>query len=91
MMAPGLFIEKVNFGSPLAQMQAASACPEKNRKNRNRYSFTVRIQAGEHPKRMQRQLGHASIQVTLDVYGHLMEEVNQEAAERLQTLIFKVN
>lgn len=51
----------------------------------------LRIQAGEHPKRMQRQLGHASIQVTLDVYGHLMEETNQEAAERLQTLIFEAN
>lgn len=49
----------------------------------------LRIQAGEHPKRIQRQLGHASIKVTLDTYGHLMEETNPEAAERLQGLIFK--
>jgi hypothetical protein len=31
------------------------------------------IAAGEHPKTIQIRLGHSSIQVTMDRYGHLME------------------
>jgi integrase len=41
------------------------------------------IAQGEHPKYIQSQLGHTSINVTMDLYGHLMETVNQKAASRL--------
>jgi len=41
------------------------------------------IAQGEHPKYIQSQLGHSSINVTMDIYGHLMETVNQKAASRL--------
>lgn len=37
-----------------------------------RHSYaTLLIAAGAHPEYIQAQLGHASIQVTMDVYGHL--------------------
>jgi integrase len=35
------------------------------------------IAQGAHPKYIQAQLGHASIQTTLDRYGHLMPEIHQ--------------
>lgn len=38
------------------------------------------IAQGEHPKYIQSQLGHSSINVTMDIYGHLMEKVNPKAA-----------
>jgi len=41
------------------------------------------IAQGEHPKYIQSQLGHSSINVTMDIYGHLMETVNQKAASIL--------
>ena len=41
------------------------------------------IAQGEHPKYTQSQLGHSSINVTMDIYGHLMETVNQKAASLL--------
>ena len=41
------------------------------------------IAQGEHPKYIQSQLGHSSINVTMDIYGHFMETVNQKAASRL--------
>lgn len=50
-------------------------------------NVSLRIEAGEHPKRIQQQLGHSSIQVTLDTYGHLMEENNQESALKMQQLL----
>ncbi len=42
------------------------------------------IHAGHHPKYIQAQMGHASIRMTLDLYGHLMEETNPAASVKLQ-------
>jgi integrase len=41
------------------------------------------IAQGEHPKYIQSQMGHSSITVTMDTYGHLMNTVNRDAASRL--------
>jgi len=49
------------------------------------------IANGEHPKYIQSQLGHSSIQVTMDVYGHLMKATNNLAAEKLATLALGSN
>jgi len=46
------------------------------------------LDQGENIKYIQRQLGHSSIQVTMDIYGHLMSDVNQEAAAKLGSRIF---
>lgn len=44
------------------------------------------IAQGEHPKVIQNRLGHSSIKVTLDTYGHLFEGLDVAAAERLDTV-----
>ena len=44
------------------------------------------IEAGEHPKVIQARLGHASISTTLDRYGHLMDGLDEAAAEALPPL-----
>ena len=49
---------------------------------------TLLIDQGESPKYIQAQLGHASFQVTMDRYGHLLPEVNQQAARRLEDSLF---
>jgi len=46
------------------------------------------IDQGENPKYIQNQMGHSSINVTFDVYGHLMKSSNQEAAIKLGNTIF---
>jgi integrase len=46
------------------------------------------IAQGESPKYIQNQLGHASIQTTLDRYGHLMPDTHREAAKRLDEALF---
>jgi integrase len=54
-----------------------------------RHTFaTLLIAQGESPKYIQAQLGHASIQVTMDRYGHLLPDVNQQAARRLEDSLF---
>jgi hypothetical protein len=44
------------------------------------------IAAGEHPKAIQTRLGHASIQVTIDRYGHLMDGLDDQTADRLDVI-----
>ena len=41
------------------------------------------IAQGEHPKVIQSRLGHASITTTLNTYGHLLEGLDEAAADRL--------
>jgi hypothetical protein len=43
---------------------------------------------GAHPKYIHVQLGHASIQTTLDRYGHLMPEMHEAEARKLDRLVF---
>ena len=49
-----------------------------------RHTFaSLLIQQGESPVYVQEQLGHSSIQVTVDVYGHLIPGANRDAVDRL--------
>ena len=49
----------------------------------------ILIAQGEHPKVIQLRLGHSSIQVTLDTYGHLFEGLDEAAAERLDAIFLR--
>ena len=49
-----------------------------------RHTFaSLLIQQGESLAYVQEQLGHSSIQVTVDVYGHLIPGANRDAVDRL--------
>ncbi len=48
---------------------------------------SLRIEAGQNPKYIQEQLGHSSIQVTMDIYGHLLRSSDQDAAIKLRQVI----
>jgi hypothetical protein len=48
---------------------------------------SLRIEAGQNIKHIQNQLGHASIQTTLDRYGHLIREVNTEQVRRFENVL----
>src|SRR5262250_405260 len=54
-----------------------------------RHTYTsLLIAQNAHPKYIQAQLGHASIQTTLDRYGHLMPQLHQAEAQKLDQLVF---
>lgn len=42
--------------------------------------------AGESPAYVKEQLGHSSIKVTVDVYGHFIPEANRQAVNKLPSL-----
>jgi len=49
---------------------------------------TLALQAGVHPKVVSERLGHASIGITLDTYSHAIPAMQEEAAERIASLVF---
>ncbi len=46
------------------------------------------INQGENIKFVQTQLGHASIQMTVDKYGHLLPDAHVQASDRLDATVF---
>jgi integrase len=44
------------------------------------------VAAGAHPKYLQAQMGHSSIRVTLDLYGHLFPDANRGVLDALDAL-----
>lgn len=46
-------------------------------------SVSLLIELGAHPKLIQERLGHSSITVTMDVYGHLFSSLTEAVTERL--------
>ena len=46
---------------------------------------TQLLAAGVHPKIAQERLGHSSIGVTLDLYTHITETMQQDAAAKLDS------
>lgn len=57
-----------------------------------RHSFaTISIGSGDDIKTVQENLGHATAAFTLNVYGHVTEQMKQESAARMDNFIRAVN
>ena len=48
------------------------------------------IQAGDDIKTVQSNLGHATAAFTLDVYGHVTDQMKEASAERMESFIDEV-
>lgn len=49
---------------------------------------TAMIAAGINPKIVQHRLGHANVSITLNTYTHVLPEMDQEAADKLNNVLF---
>jgi integrase len=52
---------------------------------------SLQIAAGANIKYLSQQLGHASVQITLDRYSHLLRDTHPDQAARLSRLVFEPN
>lgn len=50
---------------------------------------TLLLQQGEHPKVISERLGHSTISITMDTYSHVMPNMQQEAADKLDNFLFR--
>ena len=70
---------------------AQIGCPDR-RFHDLRHSYAVlSIQAGDDIKTVQENLGHYSAAFTLDVYGHVTNQMKRDSAERMERHIKKVS
>lgn len=49
---------------------------------------TLLLSAGENPKVVSERLGHSSITLTMDTYSHVLPDMQQRAAEKLEGMLF---
>ena len=49
---------------------------------------TLLLAANENPKVLSERLGHASITLTMDTYSHLLADMQQGAADKLERMLF---
>jgi integrase len=45
------------------------------------------IHEGVHPKKISERLGHSSIKLTMDTYGHLFEGSDRDSADKMEKLL----
>ncbi|WP_163195708.1 tyrosine-type recombinase/integrase [Clostridium thermarum] len=50
---------------------------------------TMLLLAGVHPKVVSERLGHSTISITLDLYSHVLPNMQQEAVDKLDELLSK--
>jgi integrase len=48
------------------------------------------LQQGIHPKVVQERLGHSQVSLTLNTYSHVLPNMQEEAAEKIDELIIPV-
>jgi integrase len=48
---------------------------------------TMLLKQQVHPKIVSERLGHATVGITLDVYSHVLPDMQEEAARRIDTVI----
>lgn len=74
---------RTNFKELVAEMGIPGA-----RFHDLRHSFAVAsLRNGDDVKTVQETLGHATAAFTLDVYGHVTDQMKQESADRMEAFI----
>jgi integrase len=51
-------------------------------------SATLALKAGIHPKVVSERLGHSTVSITLDLYSHVLDGMQAEAAEQIGAVVF---
>ncbi len=51
-------------------------------------SASLALKAGIHPKVVSERLGHATVGITLDLYSHVLDGMQAEAAEQIGAVVF---
>lgn len=49
---------------------------------------TLLLSANENPKVVSERLGHSSITLTMDIYSHVLPDMQQGASDKLESILF---
>jgi integrase len=80
-------VDMVNFRNRVYLKACDKAGLRRRRFHDTRHTFaSILLMAGESPAYVKEQLGHSSIKVTVDVYGHFIPGANRQAVNKLPSL-----
>ena len=80
----GTLWARLRRSQDLAGMSPTMGTPRPVTWHSLRHTFaSLLIAQGEHPRYIMEQMGHSSIEVTMNVYGHLLPSTGKRAAEKL--------
>ena len=80
--------EKIEIEEEIFTYEISDASLPRVRFHDLRHSHATQLLlAGVHPKIAQERLGHATITTTLDLYSHVTETMQSDAAERLDAAL----
>jgi integrase len=86
--ADGGLLTKSNFRQHAwLPLRKRAGVPERKFHNLRHTNISLLLEIGEGPKTIQGRAGHAQFSTTMDIYGHLMEGADRQAADRLGTLL----
>src|SRR5262249_5622799 len=77
------------FDSLFAEIKKSAGLPEVRFHDLRHFFASLLISQGFSPKYVCDQLGHSSIQMTFDTYGHLFPTAREEASTKLEEVIRK--
>ena len=92
------FVFAANNGEPLSNnnvltrhfkpLLKAAGLPDMRLYDLRHTCATLLLSAGENPKVVSERLGHSTITLTLDTYSHVLPDMQQGAADKLENLLF---
>lgn len=82
----GTPVDTTNVLHDFQKILASAGLPKMRFYDLRHTHASLLIAEGVHPKKIAERLGHASIKLTMDLYGHLFEGSDQESAERMQKI-----
>lgn len=80
----GGFIYPSNIIRNFKKMLEGAELPEIRFQDLRHTHATLMLKQGEHPKIVKERLGHDSVSTTLDTYSHVLPNLQEEAAQRLE-------
>ncbi len=85
----GYFTDTATFLDNFSKIQKKLDIPHRN-VHAMRHTFAARaLESGIKPIVVSRLLGHASIQITLDIYGHVIPDFVEQELEKLEEIYLK--
>ena len=84
----GLPLHPDTFTSTFKRLRDPLLLPSITLHDLRHTSASLALAAGVHPKVVSERLGHANISITLDLYSHVIEDMQSEAAEQIGALLF---
>ncbi|HET59319.1 MAG TPA: site-specific integrase [Chloroflexi bacterium] len=79
--------ERGNFYRAFKEMLKAANLPDIRVHDLRHTCATLMLQEGTHPKIVQSRLGHSQISLTMDTYSHVMPDMQNEIATKLDQLL----